>query len=313
MSPLKPAICPAIVNLSLLCRTLDSAAYFRATADHTFMGREDFDEVVLINLLAQAITGEPGFATVDQNYAAIEQEKRVYAKILLTGALNAAAVGPGPFTDYLQRVDNERRINVMRINDVFNRISGIQKKIEQRLTFAMHTALVLRTAATIGLVVTPLAPLVIPALELSLAEGVTLILVSAAYKAGTQALEPKSTPNAPPNAIAFDINGTVKQIARDGTLEASGRLADASSGDASVLLIDAQKQIDVLSRRLGQKLADAKRAQLLRRLDRSEEAVSSAGRSLQIAKWGARAASTFNVVFAAVDVYDAIDDARKKW
>ncbi len=305
----KLALKPVVVDLARLAGSANAAAYARAAALHTSMGFEKFDANAVVNFLAQALTSEPGLPVVKQDYKAIDADRRTFAAKYLREAVSAGSGGVTALTAYLNQMDHERRVNLVRVNAVFNGAANISGEIEARLTFAMHTLTVVKFGATVALAVIPLAPIFVAGVELS---ATASLVISLGYGLGQTAIKDHHNAAAP-NVVAFDVAGEVARAARDRAIEVGVRAATRSVAANSSLLVDAQRQIETLSKRLARDLSPSKGAQLARRLDRSEAAALEASRSLGTASVAETVLGKIPIVFAALDVYSAYTDARAEW
>ncbi len=113
--------------------------------------------------------------------------------------------------------------------------------------------------------------------------------------------------------MAFDVAGEFAKAARDGGIEIGKDAASRSVADNSNLLVDAQRQIEVLSRRLARDLSPSKSAQMMRRLDRSETSAAAASQALKGASAAKSVLTRIPIVFAALDIYSAAKDLREEW
>jgi len=305
----KHALRPVVVDLAELVRSVNGAAYARAAALHTTMDYEQFDANAVVSFLAEAITSEPGFAMVKQDQRAIQADRQTFAAKYLSEAISASTDGPAALTAYLTKMDQERRNSLMRVNSVFNGVSNIDDEILAKLTFAMHTLLVIRFGATAALVVIPLLPIFVAGLEIS--AGASLV-ISLGYGLGQDAIKDYHR-DAPPNVVAFDATGEFAKAGRDGAIEVGKAAATRNVATQSNLLIDAQRQIDTLSKRLARGQTPGKTQQLMRRLDRSEAAAADASRALRNASTAKVVLGKIPIVFAAVDIYSAYHEMKDDW
>ena len=214
----KLALKPVVVDLARLAGSANAAAYARAAALHTSMGFEKFDANAVVNFLAQALTSEPGLPVVKQDYKAIDADRRTFAAKYLREAVSAGSGGVTALTAYLNQMDHERRVNLVRVNAVFNGAANISGEIEARLTFAMHTLTVVKFGATVALAVIPLAPIFVAGVELS---ATASLVISLGYGLGQTAIKDHHNAAAP-NVVAFDVAG-----------ESPGRRATARSKSES--------------------------------------------------------------------------------
>ncbi len=180
-----PALRPVVVDLRRLAGSASGAAYARAAALHTSMGYEQFDRSAIVNFLAEALTSEPGLPVIKQDSRAIDADRRKFAAGYLQNAIAASCYGLNAFEAALARMDHERRINLARVNAVFNEAGRVSSEIEAKLTLAMHTLSVIKFGATVGVAVIPLAPIFIATVELSAA---ATLAISLAYGLGQGAI-----------------------------------------------------------------------------------------------------------------------------
>ena len=121
---------PIVVDMPRLVGAIRSAAHAGATAHYTRLGHEQFDDNVLMRFFVQELTGEPGFPSVQQDWAAIVRERERRASAYLKAAIAKSAEGPAPFIAYCQHMESMRQADLFWTNDVFRRALAIDAKIE---------------------------------------------------------------------------------------------------------------------------------------------------------------------------------------
>jgi hypothetical protein len=302
----------AVFNLRRLIGCLNSVAYARAATIGTSMQYQNFSESGVMNALISACTGQPGIADINQNTVAIEHQRKQFAKSYLQTALNKAHDDPSDFLAYLNHLEKVKEQNLAMLRQTFQQAAAVNSGIDHSLTIAIDVLAATKAASTIAIAVTPVG-LTFAGAEASLiatASGVAFVY-SIGKGIAKNLGEAKDV-----KVIAFDAG---KDFAKEAGKEGISRVADKVKEHAAEklaehtdLITEAEQKIDELTVKLARKVSSKKIAKLNRQIGRAEEALSEAKTMASKARLTGIAASRgVPVVFAAMDIWEAIDDLQK--
>lgn len=302
----KPRIRPVVVDQVKLNRRLNAAAQAQAAAMLTTLDYERFDKNTLVNALAIAVTSEPGLPSIRQDHVAVDLQRRRIVERLVKQSVYKSAEGPQALLGWLKLVDQTRAANLARINAVFREASEISNKIEARLRFTMNTAATVQFGCTVAVAAIPL----FIGAELALsAAGVGLV-----YGIAKDAIKDTALPDPElANAVAIDTGKNVVNTGRDLAIDRAAEFAGRRAAEEENLLMTAEREIEVLTRRLARDLTQKKSAQLSRRLVRAESAGQEAARAATGYGVARTVGKVVPVVFAGLDIVEAAHELADNW
>lgn len=296
----------AVIELPRFIGFINSVAYARAASLCTTLTYEKFSSNSVMNFLLQATTAEPGFPEVTQDPRQIEVHRKRVAATLLDDALEAAAAGGQRFTAMLTQLESSKQRDLANVQRVFDQAREIGDHIENRLTFAIRTLATVKAASSIMIAVTPVGAAAFGGSAALVASSGTIALV---YSVG-KAVAKNAAEGSDAGVIAFEVG---KEIGKEGIQKGAEKVEHAAAKSITThagLMDDALRKIDVLSRRLARQLPTGKSAQLERRLGRATQSLQMSTKAMQNAGKLRFAAKGVPVVFAALDVWEAIGDWR---
>jgi hypothetical protein len=260
-----------------------------------------------MNAITAAITGQAGFAEVQQNIGAIEVERRKICDDLLTSAAKAIHLGPAAFVDFLKAVNRDRDGDLRAVQDLFRKAVNIDNRISGNLDTAIKACAVAQFGSTIFLAVTPV--------------GLTLAGASTAFGAGmvgfgysvTKTLVKDVNEAKHAGLIAFDVDKDVGK--KFGDLKADRAVEKAAERieTQTEMIEQAERELNALSRSIERRVSSRKLAKLERQVVRTEQTVANAQRAITLAKYGKYAGRALQIVFAAHDVYEGWEDFETAW
>jgi hypothetical protein len=303
------AVKAAVIALPRFVGFINSVAYAKAAAFGTTLGYGKYTENPVMDFLLRATTAEPGFAEVQQDQALIERHRQRIAGKLLDQALEAGANSPQAFNTTLQRFEADKQRDLASVRLVFQQAQQINSQIEHSLTMTIRTLATVKAVSSIAIAVTPVGLAAGGASAALVASAGTVAFVYSVSKAVAKNVAEGSDAG----VIAFE---TTKEVGKEGIqrgAETVSHTAEHSIGQHTNLIRDAEAKIETLSKRLARDLATKKRGQLERRMGRATQALQTSTKSLQAAKTVRVAAKGVPVIFAAMDVWEAIGDFQKEW
>ena len=298
----------AVIELPRFVGFINSVAYAPAASLCTTLAYEQFSTNRVMNFLVQATTGEPGFPEIQQDTRQIEELRKRFVGRLMDDALEAAAGGGPRFSAMMAHLEDSKQRDLMRVQQVFGQAREISANIEGRLTLAVKTLATVKAASSIMIAVTPVGAAAVGASAALVASAGTVSFVYSVSKAVAKNVAEGNDAG----VIAFEVG---KEGGKEGIQRGADAVQHAAGRTMTMherLIDDASRKIDVLTRRLERQLAMAKRAQLDRRLGRATETAATSSRSLQAAGRLRFAARGVPVVFAGLDVWEAIGDFRQE-
>jgi hypothetical protein len=297
----------AIFNLKRLIGCLNSVAYARAATIGTSMQYQNFSENGVMNALISACTGEPGIADINQNTIAIEHQRKQFARNYLQTALNKAHDDPSDFLAYLNHLEKVKEQNLALLQQTFQQAAAVNAGIDHSLTIAIDVLAATKAASTIAIAVTPVG-LTFAGAEASLiatASGVAFV-----YSV-TKGFAKNLAEGKDAKVIAFD---TGKEVAKEGFGRGADKVKEKAAeklAEHADLIKEAEDKIGELTTKLARKVSSKKIAKLNRQIGRAEQTLSEATNLAGKARLAGYAAKGVPVVFAAMDVWEAIDDLQK--
>jgi hypothetical protein len=302
---IKPQVKIAAFNLNRVVGLINSTAFARAAWHHTNLTYERFDSNTVMEMLVQAVTAEPGFASVDQDVRAIELERRKIYAVLVKRAIGALESGPGVFIRYLGELEKSRALALKSVEHTFTDAREINRQISGDLGKAIGVCAGIQLASTLVLVITPVG-LTFAGAEAAGAAGMIGFGYSVTKSIAKDLAEAKGA-----QVIAFDIG---KEGAKQVANTRNDKLAEKAIKQIeqhSDLIDEFEEKIEALSASLARKVSSKKIAKLNRQISKAEEAAAGATRARNLAIGKKVASRTLSVAFAAYDVLEAWDDFQK--
>ncbi|MBR0852485.1 hypothetical protein JQ543_32475 [Bradyrhizobium diazoefficiens] len=296
-----------VVDLPRLTGFINSVAYAQAASLYTTIKFEQFSSNVVMNALAQATTGEPGIANIDEDTTALETYRSRRCRELLTAAITKASDSPAGFEAYLQHLDADRRRSLANLQTTFRTANEINQQNDQALSRAIDVLAKIKLGSTVAVAVIPAGLVVAGAATATItAAGVVSLSYGILKDAGKEMAGAGDA-----KVIAFDLS---KNLAK----EAAGRVKDKVGDHAaerltqqSELIVAANRQIDALSMQLARKISSSKIAKLNRQIGRAQDVAQQATRSAAVNRGLMLAAKGLTVVFAAYDVWEGIEEYKQ--
>lgn len=295
------------VDLRRLTGFLNSVAYAQAAALFTAIKIDDFSSNAIMNAIAQASTGEPGIAEIEENTKALEVYQKRKARELLNAALAKAADSPGAFHAHLQHLEADRRRNLVWLQNTFRSANEINQHNDVSLGRTIEVLAAIKLGSTITLAVVPAGLVLAGAAAATItAAGVVSLSYGILRDVGKEMAGAGDA-----KVIAFDLT---KSFVKEGVSQAkdkAGERAVERLTEQTELIAEANRQIDALSMQLARKVSNSKIAKLDRQIERAQQGLQQVTRSAAINRGVMVAAKGLTAVFAAYDVWEGIEEYKK--
>jgi uncharacterized UPF0146 family protein len=260
-----------------------------------------------MSAIAQATTGEPGIAEIEENTKALGDYQKRKARELLTAALAKAADNPAAFQAYLQHLDADRRRNLFNLQNTFRSANEINQHNEISLGRTVDVLAAIKLGSTVTLAVVPAGLVLAGAAAATItAAGVVSLSYGIFKDVGKEMAGAGDA-----KVIAFDVT---KSLVKEGVSQAKDKASERAVERLTTqteLIAAATRQIDALSMQLARKVSSSKIAKLDRQIGRAHQGLQQATRSAAVNRGVMAAAKGLTVVFAAYDVWEGIEEYRK--
>ena len=295
------------VDLRRLTGFVNSAAYAQAASLFTAIKIDAFSPNAIMNTLAQATTGEPGIAEIEENTKALQNYQKRRARELLTAALAKAADSPAAFQAYLQHLEAERQRNLSNLQNTFRSANDINQHNDVSLGRTINVLAAIKLGSTVTLAVVPAGLVLAGAAAATItAAGVVSLSYGILKDVGKEMAGAGDA-----KVIAFDVT---KSLVKEGVSQAkdkAGERAVERLTEQTELIAAATRQIDSLSMQLARKVSGSKIAKLNRQIDRAQQGLQQASKSAAVNRGVMVAGKGLTVVFAAIDVWEGIEEYNK--
>jgi hypothetical protein len=293
------------VDLRRMTGFINSVAYAQAAAIFTSIKIDTFSPNAIMNAIAQATTGQPGIADVEEDSKAIEAYQKRKSRELLTAALAKAAESPAAFQAYMRYLDADRQRNLVNLQNTYRSASQIDERNDISLSKTIDVLAAIKLVSTVTLAVVP--------------AGLLLRGAAAATEAGIisfgygilKDIAKDIAGAADAKVIAFDVT---KDLVKEGVSQATDKAGERAATrltQQTELIATANQQIDALSMQLARKVSNSKIAKLDRQIGRAQQVLQQATKSAALNRGAMFAAKPLIVVFAAQDVWEGIEEYKK--
>jgi hypothetical protein len=295
------------VDLRRLTGFVNSVAYAHAALLFTTIKIDAFSPNAIMNAIAQASTGEPGIAEIEENTRALEVYQKRSARELLTAALGKAADSPADFQAYMQHLEADRRRNLVNLQNTFRSANEINQHNDVSLGRTVEVLAAIKLGSTVTLAVVPAGLVLAGAAAATItAAGVVSLSYGILKDVG------KETAGAgDAKVIAFDVTKSLVKEGASRAKDKAGERAVERLTEQTELIAAANRQIDALSMQLARKVSSSKIAKLDRQIGRVQQGLQQATRSAAVNRGVMAAAKGLTVVFAAYDVWEGIEEYKK--
>lgn len=314
----RPAIPITCLTLEGIFRLLHSSALSVAIAQHTVPRWEAYKDSKFLNAVySLKIFGEgPGWMTIDQDWKAIGESREFWFNRFVNGFLTKLDAGPSAVMTYLERIEKLGEDSRLEIQRRHAEVSAINREI------IADTGDAIRRLAKIKVVSTVLVALGSGGAALAgsgAGYGVVSFSFSVATKVAKNVAEAKEA-----KVLAIDVSKEIGKEATTQGLEMGGELAGALGNwklfqaSHSPQWREAVAKIEALSREIARKSSTRKIAKLSAKQDRILQhavahtpGVQSGVKLIQRGRLAAKAGVGLSVVFAALDIIDAIQEYQE--
>jgi len=314
----RPPIQVTCLTLEGIFRMLNSSALSIAIAQHTLPRWEAYKDSKFLNAVyALKVFGEgPGWMTIDQDWKAIVESREYWFNRFVNAFLAKLDSGPAAVMTYLERIDQLGQDSRLEVQRRYADVHAINHEI------ISETGDAIRRLAKIKLVSTVLVALGSGGAALAgggAAYGAVSFSFSVATKVAKNVAEAKEG-----KVLAIDLG---KEVLKEGTtqgLELGGEMATAAGSwrlfqaSQSPQWREAVAKIEALSREIARKSSSrkiaklgAKKGRIMQQALIQTPGVQSGVKLIQRGSLASKAGVGLSVVFAALDIIDAINEYQE--